>query len=135
MHETSSCSLSFAACLSIAFCRALLFVAGRLSFSGCATAVSGLLATRSLTWLTSGGVVAATFRSGNGVLAGFLEGVSTDAFPELEPGDDSVASCFTPLKGSVHDGIGEAASRVACERDLKRERNFSKCLPIALALP
>lgn len=134
MHESRSCSLSFAVCFSIAFCKALFCVAVGLGFSDCATAVSGPLSTGSLTWWTSGGALAATICSGSGALAGFGEDDIAGAFTEVEAGDDLVTSRFSPFEGAVEDGVDEA-SAVACGRDLKRERSLSKCLPIALALP
>jgi hypothetical protein len=88
MHESRSCSLSFAACFSIAFCRALFFVAVGFCFPDSDTAV---LATGGLAVWTFGEAEAAIICSADVALAGFWEDGSAGAFLEDAAGDDSVA--------------------------------------------
>jgi hypothetical protein len=53
----------------------------------------------------------------SGTLVGVAEGDFAGAFPEAEPGDDSVTSRDLPFEGSVHDSVGEEPA-VSCGLDL-----------------
>jgi len=116
MQERRSCSLSFAACFSMAFYKSWFLGAGGLGFSDSATAVSELMATV-LSTGTSGEAIAVTICSGDGALAGFCEGDVGGAFAEFDARCDSVASWLSPSEGSVDNGVGEAPA-VTCGLDL-----------------